>query len=257
MKLLNQVAFVTGAYGGIGKASCLRLAKEGAHVVMIGRDAQKLEVAAQEVRSIADAQQKEVMTIVADVTKEAQLNQAAEQAYQKFGKINILVAVAGGGPRGDVRTPFYEGQEAYWRPTLEVNTVGMLLACQAVAKYMVAQKSGKIIIFSSSHGIIGSAANVAVYSAAKGANIAFTKALAKELGQFHINVNCVAPGLIESERHNLHTPETLETFKRQIWLGEIGKKDDIANMVAFLASAESDYITGQTLAVCGGMSLGW
>lgn len=257
MKLVGQVAFVTGAYGGIGKASCLRLAKEGAHVVMIGRDVQKLESAAQEIRMIADSQQTEVMTIVADVTNERQLNEAAEQVYQKFGKIDILVAVAGGGPRGEVRTPFYQGTEANWRATLESNTVGMLLACQAVAKYMVLQKSGKIIVFSSSHGIIGSAANVAVYSAAKGANIAFTKALAKELGQFHINVNCIAPGLIESERHKLHTPETLEKFKSQIWLGEIGKKEDIANMVAFLASHESDYITGQTLAVCGGMSLGW
>lgn len=197
------------------------------------------------------------MAAKADVTKSGDIDQVVRVALDKFGKVDILVNVAGGAARGTERGYFYETKEETWASIIRLNLMGTLICCHAVVDHMMERRSGNIINFASVAGMIGSSIAQADYSAAKAGVIGFTKALAKELGSYGIRVNCVSPGPIGTERMLTLGQEVAEKMKSYTYLRRLGKPEEVANLVVFLASDEASFITGQNYAVCGGRSLGW
>ena len=256
--LRGKTAMVTGAGGGIGTAVCQRLAKEGVKLALVDLREEALNQEKEMLVRECGCAPEDILAVPVSVTDEEGMLAAADRIAAYFGRIDIDVNIAGGGPRGKERVPFNETKREIWKSSVELNMVGTILSCEAVVNHMIRQNYGKIINFGSQQGVIGGATNVAVYSAAKGANIAFTRSLAKELAKHNIRVNCISPGLIWNEaRHSLLSPEILDTLKANMWLEDIGQPEDIASLVAFLASEESEYITGQNFNIDGGTSLGW
>jgi len=168
-----------------------------------------------------------------------------------------LVNVVGGAARGEGRGFFYETTEKVWSSIISVNLMGTLICCHEVIGHMMQRRSGKIINIGSVSGMLGSSQAMADYSTAKAGVIGFTKSLAKELGQYGINVNCVSPGPIATERFSTLPEEVKEKLESYTYLKRLGRPEEVANMVVFLASDKADYIVGQNIAVCGGRSLGW
>jgi len=150
---------------------------------------------------------------------------------------------------------FCESREEVWDSVLGVNLKGVLNCCRAVINHMIERRKGKIVNLGSTAGVVGDA-GLADYSAAKGGVIAFTKALAKEVGPYGINVNCVSPGPIDTQGLAL-LPEIREKAKKATVLGRLGRPEEVANLIVFLASEEADYIVGQNFLLCGGRSLGF
>jgi NAD(P)-dependent dehydrogenase (short-subunit alcohol dehydrogenase family) len=253
MKLQNKVAIVTGAAGGIGEAIAVRLSKEGAALVINDIAEKPLGEVADRIRSMEG----KVLAIRADVTNSSEIVEMVERALKEYGVIDVLVNVAGGSARGEGRGYFHEVKEEYWTAVIDLNLKGTLVCCHAVIKHMLQRKAGKIISIGSVSGMIGASFAMADYSAAKAGIIGFTKALAKELGPHGINVNCVSPGPIATPPLFTLEKETIEKIKGTTYLKRFGKPEEVANLVAFLASEEADYITGQNYAICGGRSLGW
>lgn len=249
MKLEGEIAIVTGAGRGIGKAIALNLAEAGADITVVARTAKEIEQTAAEIRQLGH----KALAIPTDVTKEDQVKEMVEQTLSQFGKIDILVNNAGGSPH-ETRSLFHESEERVWDLVLSVNLKGVLLCTRAVINHMIHRRCGKVINIASTAGLIGSAGK-ADYSAAKGGVIAFSKALAKEVAPYQIKVNCVCPGPTASEYLLTFPEEVKQEFLRTIPLGRFGKPEEVAGMVRFLASDEGDFITGQAFAVCGGSSL--
>lgn len=252
MKLKEKIAIVTGGGAGIGRAIALRLAQEGANIVLADIDVERANKVVDEIKALG----RNTIPIKVDVTKSKETNLMCKVAIDEWGRIDILVNNAGGAARGEMRTYFHESKEETWDFILGVNLKGVLNCCRAVIGHMIERRVGKIVNIGSVSGMIGSAQVAADYSAAKGGVIAFTKSLAKEVGCYGINVNCVSPGPIATEHFLTHPKEIIEQLKKTTYLGRLGKPEDIANMVAFLVSDEASFITGQNFAVCGGRSLG-
>jgi len=251
MKLENKIAVVTGAAGEIAHAIDRKLAKEGAALVLSDIAVDPLDKIASEIKAMGCR----AIAVKANVTSSQEIKQMIRTALDKFGTVDILVNVAGGS--GRKRGYFHEIPEEIWDPVIELNLKGTLVCCQAVIEHMIRKGKGKIINIASIAGMMGSSFGMAPYSAAKAGVIGFTKALAKELGPHGINVNCVSPGPIATQLFLRHGEETVKQFESFTYLKRLGKPEEIANMVVFLASDEASYITGQNYAVCGGRSLGW
>ncbi len=253
MKLADKVALITGAGGGVGEATAVRFAREGANLILndISSDALK------KVASKIDEMGRKVLAVKADVTNGKEVKQMIKEALDVFGRIDILANVAGGAARGERRGYFHEVSETAWNSVIDLNLKGTLLCCHAVIGPMMKNRSGKIINIGSVAGMIGASMAMADYSAAKAGVIGFTKALAKELGPYGINVNCVSPGPIGTPHFFTLEQETIKRLESFTYLKRLGKPEEIANLVIFLASDEASYITGQNYAVCGGRSLGW
>lgn len=250
MKLENKVAIVTGGAMGIGQAISLRLANEGANVVVADIDHEQ----ASKVVSRINALGRKAIFTKTDVTKSEETNQMAKAAIDKFGKIDILVNNAGGSPH-KTRSLFRESVVGTWDIVLGVNLKGVLSCSRAVINHMIERRSGKIISIASIAGLMGTA-GLADYSAAKGGVIAFSKALAKEVASDGITVNCVCPGPTATEYFLTLPEEAKQRYLKNIPLGRLGKPEEVASMVSFLASDEADFITGQAFVICGGRSLG-
>jgi NAD(P)-dependent dehydrogenase (short-subunit alcohol dehydrogenase family) len=269
--LNGKVALVTGAGGkqGLGRAIALRLAKEGADVVANDVVAQQsgspdwagLPDVVREIKSLG----RQALGVVADVSDAQQVERMIDQALQRFDHIDILVNNAGA-PAGRDRVPVVELEEDAWDLVQRVNVKGTFLCCRAVARAMIVRgQVGKIINMSSVSGKRG-AARFAAYCASKFAVRGFTQALALELAPHRINVNAICPGLIETERIDdmaaVLAPEGVskKVYRQQMVarvtlgtpLGRIGQAADVAQMAAFLASAQSDYLTGLSITVAGG-----
>ena len=253
MKLENKVAMVTGAGGGIGEATAIRFAKEGAHLIVDDVSSETVKKVASEIKGMG----RKVIALKADVTNSKEVKQMVKNALDEFGRIDILANVAGGAARGEKRGYFHEVSEDAWNSVIDLNLKGTLLCCHAVIEPMMENRSGKIINIGSVAGMIGASMAMADYSAAKAGVIGFTKALAKELGPYGINVNCVSPGPIGTPHFFTLDQETVKRLESFTYLKRLGKPEEVANVVVFLASDEASYITGQNYAVCGGRSLGW
>jgi NAD(P)-dependent dehydrogenase (short-subunit alcohol dehydrogenase family) len=253
MKLENKVAIVTGAGGGIGQVTAIRLAKEGANLVVNDISPEALNKVASEIKGMGH----KVIAVKADITHSKEVKQIVKTALDELGGIDILVNVAGGAARGEKRGYFHEVSEEAWSSVIDLNLKGTLMCCHAVIEHMMKKRSGKIINIGSVAGMIGSSIAMADYSAAKAGVIGFTKALAKELGPYGINVNCVSPGPIGTPHFFTLDPETVKKLESFTYLKRLGKPEEVANVVVFLASDEASYVTGQNYAVCGGRSLGW
>ncbi|MFC2067234.1 SDR family NAD(P)-dependent oxidoreductase [Chloroflexota bacterium] len=246
MRLRGKVAIVTGAAGGIGSAISLALAKEGANVIVNDIDIDGITRVANDIKSLG----RKVIPIKADVTKSQEVNQMAKQAIDELGGVDILVNCAGGSGPLKSLGPFIDMTEETWDSVVNLNLKGVRNCCAAVIKHMVEKRSGKIINIASDSGVVGEVGKIH-YAAAKAAVIMFTNTLAKEVGQYGLYVNSIAPGSIKHARRPKEGPKYEDKLRRTP-LGRFGVPDEIANVVVFLASDESSYIDGENICVTGG-----
>ena len=245
MRFENQVALVTGAGRGIGHAIAVRLAQEGARVASVSRSEANAQRTADEINAArADA----AKAYAVDVADHAAVQVIGAKILEDFGRVDIVVNNAGVTRDGLSMRMSIED----WDTVLNTNLKGAFNVVQSVMRSMIKQRSGRIINISSVIGLIGNAGQ-ANYAASKAGLIGFTKSLARELASRGITVNALAPGLIETDMTSVLSDEVRKTILGKIPLGTLGQPDDIASAVAFLASAEAKYITGQVLAVDGGM----
>jgi len=279
MNSLNgKVALVTGAAArrGMGHGVALRLAGEGADVVIVDKDATPRSLFSEDkgweglssVVTEVEAKGRKGLAVVADISKDQEVDAAVAKGLERFGKVDILVHCAA--IRGPVTTPLVELSGGDWRTVLDVNLTGAFSISKAVAKSMIARgEGGKIVLISSlagNRGVPGSGA----YCASKWGVIGLVKTLALELAKYEINVNALNPGtfgthlrdenyvqLAQAEGISLN--EFRERFDKRmiarVPLGRIGTPEDIANLVLFLVSDQSSYITGQAIDICGGWGL--
>jgi NAD(P)-dependent dehydrogenase (short-subunit alcohol dehydrogenase family) len=238
LKLQGKTAIVTGAASGIGKATAIEFAKEGANIVIVDLNEPKVTETAMEIEKIGV----QVVIEIADVCDSERINQVVEHTIEKFGAIDIVVNCAGGSARltGKI-TPFSESEQSTWEWVLKLNLLAPMIMNRAVIPHMIKSSSGKIINIGSVAGVNG-LPNMVDYSAAKGGVIAMTHALAKEVGPYGINVNCISPGSIAT-RPGAH-PQTFLKRPGEAW--------EVAKLIAFLASNDSDFITGQNYLIDGG-----
>jgi 2-hydroxycyclohexanecarboxyl-CoA dehydrogenase len=248
-RFADQVAIVTGAASGIGKATAVRLADEGASVLIADLNS---DGAAAVAATICE-QGGRAVAFGVDVTDAPAVRAMTEHARQALGRVDILVSNAGWDRAG----PFADTDEELWDRVIAINYRGHLATCHAVLPYMRDQGGGRIVTVASDAGRVGSSGEV-VYSGAKGAVIAFTKGLAREVARDGINVNCVAPGLVDTpmlagiaEGHE----KLIAAIVRSIPLGRTAVPDEIAAAICFFASSDARYITGQTLSVNGGLTM--
>jgi len=248
-QLDRQVALVTGAEVGIGRATALALARAGADVaVHFYADA----AGAAEVVGEIQALGRRAAAFGADLTRHAEVTRTVGEAQAHFGRIDILVNNAGGllGRHGVAEMP-----EAFYHAVMNVNVLTTFLCCQAVAPGMIARGSGAIVNLTSLAAHNGGGPGASVYSAAKAAVLALTKAYAKELAPRGIRVNAVSPGLIGGTPfHKTFTaPEVFAATVKTIPLGRAGTPEDVANVITFLAGPDASYLAGETIEVNGGM----
>lgn len=252
MILEDKVAIVTGAAGAIGRRIALSLASEGAIVNIVDID---FEGAKKVVSEISGSHGK-AKAIKTDVSRNEDVKIMAQTILDEYGAIDILVNNAGVSDAGvcdpEKGSLFRDITEELWDHIIAINLKGVFNCSQAVINHMIDRKSGKIVNIASICGINGCTSQGA-YSAAKGGIIAFTKALAKEVASYRVNVNCISPGVIE----NPWIIERKERLQRKYQQIRLGKPEDIADMVIFLVSDKSSFIIGQNYAVCGGSSIGY
>ena len=242
-----KAALITGASRGIGAATARLLAERG-YAVAINYNHSGDRAAA--LAEALNAQGHTALAIQADVSDREQVHNMVDSVLDKFCQLDILVCNAGiswSGLLGDMT-------EADWHRIFAVNLDGVFHCCQAVLPHFVSRKAGKIVTVSSMWGQVGASCEVA-YSASKAAVIGFTKALAQELAPSHITVNCVAPGVIQTEMNNEYSPEDLSALAEQTPLGRLGTPEEVARAIAFLTCGDGDFFTGQVLAPNGGFVL--
>jgi 2-hydroxycyclohexanecarboxyl-CoA dehydrogenase len=251
MRFTGRVAIITGGTAGMGKAAALGFAKEGASVVINGRNEEKLSKAADEIRSAGGT----VTAVKGDITRSDSVKAIVAAALEQYGRIDILFNYVGGDPDLAPLTPFIEQTEDFWDRMIDLNLKSTIIMSRAVLDSMIKQKYGKIINTAAIAGRVGGP-RMAVYSAVKGGIIAFTKALALEVAPYRINVNCVSPGPIDTPGFNkIFTGKTREHAADIVPLGRVGLPEEVASAVLYLASDDAAYITGQTLAVDGGATM--
>jgi 3-oxoacyl-[acyl-carrier protein] reductase len=247
MSLSGHVALVTGASQGIGRTVALRLAKDGATVVLAARNQEKLNELAAEITAAGG----KAAAFPLDVADEDQVKSTIKAAIAQFGKIDILVNNA-----GITRDQLVmRMKRADWDAVLQTNLTSAYLCIQAVISSMLKQRWGRIINITSVFGQMGQAGQ-ANYSASKAGLIGLTMAIAREVGSRNITCNAVAPGFIETPMTAVLSDDFKQTAVKQIPLARVGTPDDVASAVAFLASDEASYITGHVLNVNGGMLMG-
>ena len=242
--LTNQVAVVTGAGRGIGRAIALKFAAAGADVVCVSRTAENSEKVAAEIRALG----RKAWAHAVDVADAASVNAAAEKILSEVGRVDILVNNAGVIRDGLLMRM----SEADWDTVLDTNLKGAFLVSKAFSRAMLKQRAGRIINISSVIGLIGNAGQCN-YAASKAGLIGFTKSVAIELASRGITANAIAPGYIETDMTAALSGAQRDDLLKQIPLGSLGQAEDVANAALFLAGPAARYITGQVLTVDGGM----
>jgi 2-hydroxycyclohexanecarboxyl-CoA dehydrogenase len=250
MRADDKAAIVTGSGRGIGRAIALALAEIGADVVVADVIEENAHRSAGEVRALG----RRALALEVDVTNPAQVARMVEATEAEFGRVDILVNNAG----WDKIEPFVESGEETWRRVVDINFLGTVRCSHAAVRSMIARGvRGRVVNIASDAGRVGSSGE-AVYSGTKGGVIGFTKALAREMARYKINVNCLCPGPTETELFAAAVqanPKLGAALEKAIPWRRLGQPHDTANAVAFLCSDRSEYITGQTLSVSGGLTM--
>ena len=246
--LEGQIALVTGASSGIGRATVEALARQGARVaVNYSKNREGAETA---VAAISKARG-EAMAVRADVTSSADVRAMVEAVHGAWGRVDILVNNA-----GDLlaRRTLADMTEEYWEQVMALNLKSVFLCVKAVWEEMAARKSGCIVNVTSIAGRNGGGPGAAAYAAAKGGLLIYTKGLAKELAPYGVRVNAVAPGVIATPYHERYSPpELFQKYIASVPMGRAGTSEEVADVIAFLASPAARYMTGETVEVNGGM----
>ena len=248
----NRMVIVTGGGGGIGGATCLRFAREGARVAVLDLSLPAAEKVAAQICAAGGAAQ----AFRCDITERAEVDAALAATEAAFGPVDVLVNNAG----WDVFKPFAKTEPAQWDRLIAVNLTGALHMHHAVLPGMVARRRGRIVNVASDAARVGSSGE-AVYAACKGGLVAFSKTIAREHARHGITVNVVCPGptdtaLYADYKQGAGNPEKLvEAFERSIPLGRIGQPEDLPGAIVFFASDDAAYITGQVLSVSGGLTM--
>jgi 3-oxoacyl-[acyl-carrier protein] reductase len=244
MKLKDRVAIITGAARGIGKAIALTFVREGAKVALVDIDQKQLEALKNEIEKREGAS----VNISCDITKSPEVQAMVSQVKKAFGRIDILVNNAGIIRRGTIETVTEED----WDRVIAVNLKGTFNCCKATFETMKQQRYGKIVSISSISGKLGDITSAPGYGPSKAGIDALSKTLAKQLAPYGINVNVVSPHAIETEMSAQWSEERRKEIIASIPLGRLGKPEDVAEAVLFLASDEASFITGEILDVNGG-----
>jgi len=261
-QLNGKVAIITGAGRGIGKAMALCFAEAGATVVVAARTEAQLEQTRQEVEQIGG----KCLSIPTDVTKYEEVEQTVRETVSKFGQVDILVNQAGGGGGGSIvplpgHKRFLTGGESAnpmsemaWHQCMDTNVTSIFLCCRAVGPFMIEQKKGKIINVASMAGAKGFA-NLVPYTVSKAGVVMFTRSLALEWARYNINVNGIGPGYVPTSftEPMLDDQKRREKLLNSVPLRRFGEPREIALLAVYLASPASDYMTGQTVYIDGGI----
>ena len=246
--LKGKVAFVTGAGGGLGRAISTGLAEYGADVVAVGRTQEAVEQTGELVRG----QGRQCMALSCDVSQEGQVAEAVRRAVEQFQRIDILVNNAG----VTKRIPIAKFRREDFQPLIQINLIGTFLCCQAVGRIMLKQQQGSILNISALSALVGLGRGNAMYSATKGAILALTRELANEWGPYGIRVNALAPFWFRTPMIGpvLEDHKLMERILDAVPLGKIGEPRDLIGTVVFFGSEASSLITGQVVAIDGGLS---
>lgn len=252
MKLQDRTAVVTGGGSGIGRATALALAREGAKVAV----ADIVTDNAEKVKREVEAQGGDALVCTVDLTVRTEVEKMTEAVVAHFGHLDILVNCAG----WDRLEPFVESEEETWNRIMDINFRAVLHTVKAALPHMIARDSGTIVNIASDAGRVGSMWE-AVYAGAKGAVIAFSKSIAREVARNHINVNTVCPGLTDTpllqavRSQSEDTAKLMEAITKATPLRRVAQPEEIANAVVFFASPTAAFVTGQTLSVSGGLTM--
>jgi acetoacetyl-CoA reductase/3-oxoacyl-[acyl-carrier protein] reductase len=237
---------VSGAANGIGRASALRFAREGADLVVVDREGDALLAVAREI----EAAGRQVLPIIADWTDQRAVAEAFAAIRGRFGHIDVLFNNVGQSAR-ERASEFHVSEEATWRFVIEVSLVATMRATRLAVEEMRARRSGRIVNMSTESAFYGDVGFVD-YSAAKMGVIGFTRSLARELAPFQVNVNAVCPGAIRTRAHDRLPREVIDRVRNSVPMGYVAEPEDVAGVVAFLASDDARYITGQSILIDGG-----
>lgn len=248
MRLKEKVALITGSTRGIGKAFAMGFAKEGAEIIVHGRNLEKAKAVAEEIKTLGVR----AFAVAGDVSLSGDVVKMVENAIHEFGKIDILINNAGVNP---FILEAEKIKEEGWDQVMDINLKGVFLCCQAVGKWMIEQGGGKIINISSAVGFLGEQGFLP-YAVSKAGVMMLTKVLAYEWSKYHIAVNAIAPGLVAGGMNApiLNKDLLIKGLSEQVPLKRLGKPEEIVNLALFLASDEATYINGTTILADGGMT---
>jgi NAD(P)-dependent dehydrogenase (short-subunit alcohol dehydrogenase family) len=245
-RLAGRIALVTGAANGIGRASAIRLAREGADLALVDREGDALHAVAREI----EAAGRQVLPFTADWTDTSAVREAFAAIRQRFGRIDILFNNVGQSAR-ERASLFHVSAEETWRFVIEVSLLATMRATRLAVEEMRSRRSGRIVNMSTESAFYGDV-GFADYAAAKMGVVGFTRSLARELAPFHVNVNAVCPGAIRTRAHDRLPREVIDKVRNSVPMGYVAEPEDVAGVVAFLASDDARYITGQSILIDGG-----
>ena len=245
-RLSGRIAVVTGAANGIGRASALRLAREGAHLAVVDREGEALHAVERAIEGLGVP----ALAITADWTDAVAVGLAFAAIRRRFGRIDILFNNVGQSAR-ERASEFHLSEEETWRFVIEVSLLTTMRASRLAVEEMRARKSGRIVNMSTESAFYGDVGFVD-YAAAKMGVVGFTRSLARELAPYRINVNAVCPGAIRTRAHDRLPVEVIDRVRTSVPMGYVAEPEDVAGVVAFLASDDARYITGQSILIDGG-----
>ena len=245
-RLTDRIAVVTGAANGIGRASALRLAREGADLVVVDREGDALREVARAIAALG----RQVLPVTADWTAAAAVRDAFAATRRRFGRVDVLFNNVGQSAR-ERASEFHLSTEETWRFVLEISLLTTMRATREVVEEMRARRSGRIVNMSSESAFYGDIGFVD-YAAAKMGVVGFTRSLARELAPYRVNVNAVCPGAIRTRAHDRLPVEVIDKVRTSVPMGYVAEPDDVAGVVAFLASDDARYVTGQSILIDGG-----